>query len=174
MLDIHSNLYGTEVFIENQKNLDLQKITWSDYKHHNAAKLLVCVAPNSSITFISKAYGGSVSDTELTNRSVYFDLVPMYSEIVFDKGFKLSDECAQRFIYYASSPARRGAVQMTHSEVRKTKHIVNLRILVEQVIRRLNTFKILAMEYPNMLKLFDDVVCIYGTLSNLTKPIYLD
>ena len=63
---------------------------------------------------------------------------------------------------------------MTHSEVRKTKHIVNLRILVEQVIRRLNTFKILAMEYPNMLKLFDDVVCICGTLSNLTKPIYLD
>ena len=31
------------------------------------------------------------------------------------------------------------------------------------------------MEYPiNMLKLFDDVVCICGALSNLRKPIYLD
>ena len=137
MPDIHSILDGTDVFIETQKNLDLQKITWSDYKHHNTAKLLVCVAPNSSIIFISKAYGGSISDKELTNRSEYLDLVPMYSRIMFAKGFKLSHECAQRFIYYASPPGRRGAAQMTPSEVWKTKHIADLRILVEQVIRRL-------------------------------------
>ena len=115
----------------------MQQITWSDYKHHNTAKLLVCVAPNSSIIFISKAYGGSISDKELTNRSEYLDLVPMYSRIMFAKGFKLSHECAQRFIYYASPPGRRGAAQMTPSEVWKTKHIADLRILVEQVIRRL-------------------------------------
>ena len=137
MPDIHSILDGTEVFIETPKNLDLQKITWSDYKHHNTAKLLVCVAPNSSIIFISKAYGGSISDKELTNRSEYLDLVPMYSRIMFAKGFKLTDECAERFIYYASPPGRRGAAQMTPSEGWKTKHIADLRILVEQVIRRL-------------------------------------
>ena len=175
MPDIHSILDGTEVFIETPKNLDLQKITWSDYKHHNTAKLLVCVAPNSSIIFISKVYGGSISNKELTIRSEYLDLVSMYSRIMFDKGFKLRDECAQRFIYYASPPSRRGAAQMTPSEVWKTKHIANLRISVEQVIRRLKTFRILAMEYPiNMLKLFDDVVCICGALNNLRKPIYLD
>ena len=94
---------------------------------------------------------------------------------MFDKGFKLSDECAQRFTYYASPPGRRGAAQMTPSEVRKAKHSANLRILVEQVIRRLKTFRILAMEYRiNMLKLSDDVVCLCGALSNLRKPIYLD
>ena len=97
----------------------------------------------------------------------------MYSRIMFDKGFKLSDECAHRFIYYASPPGRTGAAQMTPSGLRKTKHIANLRILVEQVIRRLKTFRILAMEYPiDMLKLFD-VVCICGALSNLRKPICL-
>ena len=121
MPDIHSILDGTEVFIETPKNLDLQKITWTDYKHHNTAKLLVCVAPNFSIIFISKAYGGSISDKELTNRSGYLDLVPVYSRIMFEKGFKLTDEYAQRFIYYASPPGRRGAAQMTPSEVRKTK-----------------------------------------------------
>ena len=99
----------------------------------------------------------------------------MYSRIMFGKGFKLSDECAQRFIYYASPPGRRSAAQMTPSEVRKTKHIDNLIVLVEQVIRRIKTFRILAIEYPiNMLKLFDGVVCICGALSNLKKPIYLD
>ena len=174
MPDIHSILDGTEVFTETPKNVNLQK-TWSDYKHHNTAKLLVCVAPNSSIIFISKGYGGSISDKKLTSRSEYLDLVPIYSRIIFDKRFKLRDECAQRFIYYASPPGRRGAAQMTPSEVWKTKHIANLRILVEQVIRRFKTFRILAIEYPiNMLKLFDDVVCICGALTNLRKPIYLD
>ena len=64
---------------------------------------------------------------------------------------------------------------MIPSENQKTKHIANLRILVDQVIRRLKTFRMLAMEYPiNMLKLFGDVVCICGALSNLRKLIYLD
>ena len=54
----------------------------------------------------------------------------------------------------------------------KTRHIANLRILVEQVIRRLKTLRILAMAYRiNMLKLFDDILYICGALSNLRKPI---
>ena len=57
---------------------------------------------------------------------------------MFAKGFKLSDECAQRFIYYASPPGRRSAAQMTPSENIKNElkilKISNLRILVEQVI----------------------------------------
>ena len=152
----------------------MQKITWSNYKHHNTAKLLVCVAPNCSILFVPKNCK-YLKIIKIANRSEYLDLVPMYSRILFDKGFKLSDECAQRFIYYVSPPGRRGAAQMTPSEARKTKHIANLRRLVEQMIRRLKSFRILAMEYPiNTLKLFDDVVCIFGALSNLKNPIYLD
>ena len=49
----------------------------------------------------------------------------MCSRIMFDKGFNLSDECAQRFNYYTSPPDRRGAAQMTHSKVRRKKHIAN-------------------------------------------------
>ena len=88
---------------------------------------MICVAPNSSIIFISKAYGGSISDKELTNRSEYLDLVPMYTRIMFDKGFKLRDECAQRLIDYASPPGRRGAAQMTPFEMQKTKHIAKFK-----------------------------------------------
>ena len=57
---------------------------------------------------------------------------------MFDRGFKLSDECAQRFIYYASPPGTRSAAQMTPSENIKCElkilRISNLRILVQQVI----------------------------------------
>ena len=40
MPGIQSILDDTKVFIETPKNLDLQKVTWSDYKHHNTAKTI--------------------------------------------------------------------------------------------------------------------------------------
>ena len=46
---------------------------------HNTAKLLLRVAPKSSIIFISKGCGGSISDKELANCSDYLDLVLMSS-----------------------------------------------------------------------------------------------
>ena len=172
--DTHSILDGTEFFIETPKNLDLQKSTWSDYKHHNTLKSLICVAPNSTIMFASKAYGGSISDKEITVRSQYLDKIPMHSRIMFDKGFNINEECAQRMIKFTVPPGRRGAAQMTPAEIKKTKEIANLRILVEQVIRRIKTFRILAVEFPiTMLRVFDDVLTICAALSNLRKPIYL-
>ena len=47
------NLIGivdcTEVFIKTPKSLELQRATWSEYKHHNKVKFLACVAPSSSV-----------------------------------------------------------------------------------------------------------------------------
>ena len=102
--DLHSILDGTEFFIETPKNLDLQKLTWSEYKHHNTVKILVSVAPNSSIVFVSKAYGGSISDKEITNRSNYLDYIPKYSFIMYDKGFNVNTECSEHLIYYTVPP----------------------------------------------------------------------
>ena len=71
------NLVGTvdysEVFIETPKNLELQSATWSEYKHHNTIKCLVCVAPNSSIIYISECYIGHISDKALTKVSSFSD-----------------------------------------------------------------------------------------------------
>ena len=55
--DLNAIIDGTEYFIETPKNPDIQKITWSDYKHHNTLKVLVCCAANSMITFLSQSYG---------------------------------------------------------------------------------------------------------------------
>ena len=173
--DIHSILDGTEFFIETPKNHDSQRITWSDYKHHNTFKVLICVAPNSSIVFASKAYGGSISDKKITLLSEYLDMVPPYSQLMFDKGFNILEECTQRFLSVAVPPGRKGAAQMTPAEIVKTKRIANMRILVEQVIRGLKLFRILATEFPiTLIKCFDDVVTICSALSNLRIPIFKD
>ena len=48
-----------------------------------------------------------------------------------------------------------------------------MRILVEQVIRQLTIFKILANEVPiSMIPQLDDIVIVCSALTNLRKPIY--
>ncbi|XP_065666922.1 uncharacterized protein LOC124813812 isoform X2 [Hydra vulgaris] len=172
--NLHSIMDATEFFIETPKNPDLQKLTWSEYKHHNTMKVLVCIAPNSAIMFLSHCYGGSVSDKAITNFSAYLDKVPPHSQIMVDKGFLIKKECDARHITLTMPPGRKGSEQMTPSEIVNTQKFANLRILVEQVIRRLKTFRILAVEYPvNMIRCFDDIVTVCAALSNLRKPIYL-
>ena len=52
----------TEMFLETLKSLHLQSVTWSDYKHHNTVKYLVSVHPSGHFNFVSKGWGGRVSD----------------------------------------------------------------------------------------------------------------
>ena len=54
--NLHSIIDATELFIETPKSHKNQRLTGSNYKHHNKMKILVAVAPNSSIIFVSKAY----------------------------------------------------------------------------------------------------------------------
>ena len=51
-----------EVFIETPKDLELLSATWSEYEHHNIVKYLMCIAPNSGFSFVSKAFIGRISD----------------------------------------------------------------------------------------------------------------
>ena len=99
--NLHSIIDGTEFFIETPKDHKCQKQTWSSYKHHNTMKALVAVAPNSSIIFVSKCYGGSISDKKLTNDCGYLDKAKENSTkvtIMADKGFNIAEECAYRHI----------------------------------------------------------------------------
>ena len=177
--DKYNNLVGiidcSEIFIETPKSLELQSATWSDYKHHNTVKFLICVAPNSAITFISKAYTGRISDKAITKQSGFLDRVPMFSRIMADKGFNLFDECAARCIHFTVPPGKRGASQMTPAEVKKTSSVAKVRILVEQVIRRLKTFRILAteMNIPTLSHV-DDMLTVCSALCNFKEPIYDD
>ena len=89
--DIRAIIDCTEIFIETPKDPTLQNVTWSNYKHHNTAKLLVAYAPNSGIIFLSTVYGGKHSDKEITLHSGFLDKCDPYDMIQADKGFNISD-----------------------------------------------------------------------------------
>ena len=61
--------------------------TYSHYKHHNTLKVLIAIAPNDFISFISKAYCGQASNKAITEDCVLHNLLEPNDMIMADKDF---------------------------------------------------------------------------------------
>lgn len=54
-----------EIFIERLSILIARAMTWSSYKHHNTAKVLLGITPQGVVSFVSDCWGRWVSDKNL-------------------------------------------------------------------------------------------------------------
>lgn len=162
----------TEIFIETPSDPTLKAATWSDYKHYHTANLLVSITPNGSFNFLSKAWGGRTSDVTLTRVSSFYDICEPYDEVMADRGFTIGEDLLLRHCKLHIPPGKRGQEQFTKAEVNKTKKIANLRIYVEQAIRRLKTFRIIKNELQiSLLSNIDDIILVCAAICNLYKPL---
>ena len=119
-----------ELFIEKSSNLLAKACTWSQYKHYNTAKYLICISPQGVITFISKGWGGRTSD----KHSGFLTNLQHGDVILADRGFNAA-ECLGSVGASLHIPSfTRGKAQLSPSEVEKTRSIANVRIHVERVI----------------------------------------
>ena len=94
-----------------------------------------------------------------------------YTELMVDKGFNISNECAAKRIYDVVLPGKRRSSQMLLWEVTKINKIAKTRILVEQVIRGLKVFRFIANEVSiNMFSYIDDILQICPAISICKAP----
>jgi hypothetical protein len=108
--------------------------TWSNYKHHNTAKYLIGITPQGTVSFISKGWGGRVSDKHLTANSKFLDRL-MYDDLVLaDRGFEIQDLVGLKGAQVMYPAFTRGKKQLSAVEVEATRKIANVRIHVERVI----------------------------------------
>ncbi|XP_034072475.1 uncharacterized protein LOC117546303 isoform X2 [Gymnodraco acuticeps] len=170
-----------EVFIERPSNLLARAQTWSNYKHHHTVTFLIGVAPQGYVTYISCAWGGRVSDKQITIQSGLLNLLP--GDIVLaDRGFDIADSVG----FYCASlkmPAfTRGKSQLSAYEVEETRKIANVRIHVERVIglvrRKYQILQSRAVPIEPMLTkpgealaLIDKIGVICCALSNLSVSV---
>lgn len=80
-----------ERFIQHPSNPGVQQLTFSLYKNHNTAKILIGMTPSGAVLFVSKAYCGSISDRELFIVSGITDKLDMGDSVIVDKGFNVAD-----------------------------------------------------------------------------------
>jgi len=82
---------GTEIPIQKPSNPVAQRATFSTYKNRNTIKTLIGSTPGGLISYISPAYGGSVSDRQIVERSGLPEACDAHDSVMADKGFNVQD-----------------------------------------------------------------------------------
>ncbi|XP_050704605.1 uncharacterized protein LOC126990093 [Eriocheir sinensis] len=80
----------TEIYINKPANCSAQAMTYSMYKHHNTAKVLVGITPTGIITFVSTPYGGNTSDRHIAEVEL-IDKIEPGDAVMVDRGFNIGD-----------------------------------------------------------------------------------
>ena len=68
-----------------------QNATYSSYRGMNSFKVIVGVAPNGVITYVSRLYPGSISDKAIVQESGLLNHLTAGDMILADKGFLIQD-----------------------------------------------------------------------------------
>lgn len=163
---------GTEIFVQSTGDLMLQVLLWSQYKHHHTAKFLIAIAPNGHITFVSKAYGGRITDKEITKVSSFYDVLEEFDEVMADKGFPIAIELNEKLCSLRMPKGRRGIDQFTNEDISSTKKIAKARIHVERAINRVKVFHILSGDLNlYIVSQLSDIMVICCAICNTLPPL---
>ncbi|XP_033748592.1 uncharacterized protein LOC117333414 [Pecten maximus] len=141
-----------EIFMEAPRNLLARAQCFSSYKRHTTVKVFISCSPLGSINFLSKAWGGRVSDVQIVRDSNFID--PKYhlpgDQILADRGFTLAEDFATKCSAELITPAfTKGKKQLPASEVETSRKISSVRIHIERVIGLMkNRFTILKGTMP--------------------------
>ena len=164
---------ATEFFCEKPSSLVAQNLTWSEYKHHNTFKVLIGVAPNGLVTFISRVWGGHTSDRHIVQKDG--DLLIPHLEpgdiILADKGFAVGDLLPSD-IGLNMPPFVSSSKQMTRDEFFKTQQIASPRIVVEMKMEQIKNFRLLQTVLPlTEAHLAEQITVICTAMTNLYEPL---
>ena len=159
----------TDIEIAKPSLMSHQSATYSSYRGMNSFKVLVGVAPNGVITFVSNLYPGSISDKEIVRKSGLLSSMETGDLILADKGFLIHDMVPTGVAVNVPPFLHHG--RFTESEAIATKNIARCRIHVERVNARLKDFKILTFVPSALRSSIDTVFQLCAALVNLQFPL---
>ncbi|KAL7289366.1 hypothetical protein TKK_0016569 [Trichogramma kaykai] len=130
---------------------------------------------NGSIIFISKGYGGRISDNILFAESGILDILPENTTLMADIGFKSIEKVLNtKNVKLVRPPSVYTCEKPTKEQALETKRIASLKIHVERVIRRIREFHILTPHSCldlSLLSVLDSITTSVCGLINLQSPI---
>ena len=144
-------------------------------------KVLVGIAPQGVVTFVSDAWGGRVSDKHLTEPSGILEKLLPGDIVLADRGFTISDSVGMMQAKLNIPAYTKGKHQLTAMDVEETRSIANVRIHIERVIGAVRQrYTILSGTLPIHLVmkrtgenclLIDRIVRVCCALHNVTDSV---
>ena len=161
-----------EVFTQMTTNFEQQGNLYSNYKHHCTFKVLIGIALNGAIIFVSDAYEGAISDKQIFVQSKLAELLQPGDMVMADRGFIIRDHLFDHGVTLNMPPFLKGRKCLTPQEERSAKHIARIRIHVERAIERVRKFKILQHILPlSQKRLVSQIVFVVSCLVNYQEPL---
>jgi len=163
---------ATEIETEVPSTQHRRIMFWSNYKGRHTVKILVAIAPSGEITFISKAFGGRITDTELTVQSGLLSLLEPGDEILADKGFPhVESKIIEAGGVLVMPPFFRANRQFTPEQNDEGYKIAASRIHVERAIARMKYFQVFHFVHTPMLKHIDKILVLISFVTNLRNDL---
>lgn len=127
----------TEVFVERPSDLMARAQTWSNYKHHNTVKFLLGITPQGTISYISRAAGGRMSDKQIVESSDLIGKLLPGDVVIADRGFTCDEYAHMALAEIKIPPFTKGKKQLEKVELDWSRELSMVRIHVERVIGQL-------------------------------------
>lgn len=162
----------TEIFIQTPSSLENKSVTYSNYKSHNTFKVLVGVSMTGATVFVSKLWGGSASDVQITRESSLLQMLEKGDAVMVDKGFIHLKSDLKKLGVKLYCPPFKTKSQFSKEEVDLTRRIASARIHVERKMEQIKNFRILQGVLPLAInKVSNEIFFVCSALTNLMPPL---
>ena len=161
---------ATEFKLQMASNYELNSLTFSNYKNHTTGKALIGIAPHGLGVLFSDVYPGSITDSEITDKSKAIDYVEEEQEIMSDRGFAIADLLISKGITL-NRPKQKEGQQFPDKESSENFDVAGTRIHVERFIGRVRDWNILNGVWPmNRIDMLTSTWQMLCHVVNLTTP----
>ena len=166
---------ASEIRIQCPKAVDAAILCYSSYKSNHTAKFLIGIAPCGLITFMSRAFGGRVTDGHLTNQSGILELLEPQDIVMADKGFPTIElKVLESNSCLVMPPMCRQKRHFSKNQNEEGYRISSLRIHVERAIQRIKRFGVLKfIEWP-MLRHLNMILIVLSYCVNNLDPLFAE
>ncbi len=118
----------TEIPIQKPSLAKANSQIYSQYKGRPTAKVLVACTPAGTVSFVSKAAGGCMSDKEIVKRSGIIDMLERGDILLADRGFNIQELFLDKGVTLVIPPFLKSKKQFSDADDRRTKQVANAQI----------------------------------------------
>ena len=163
-------LDATEFKFQSASNFDLGSLMFSHYKNTTTGKALIGISAHGMGVIFSNVYPGSISDTDITEKTGVLNYVNEGHEVMTDKGFSIQDLCAIKGVTL-NRPKQKQSDQFSQADIQQNFDIASTRIHVERFIGRVRNWRILNNIWPmNRVDLLSSTWNMLCHTVNLVMP----